>query len=221
MRPALRKIQNRPQAATLPVPQRERSPVIGGCIANNGEAKARATCVRIARCVQPHERFRDVVEFLLGKPGAVILHDHAQGVVSVLKTDPHGLAMGSGVVHQVEQLATPSRLACSRPQGWCPPNSWWAPMAMWQLGYSRSGGAVWVVAGERVRCREAWLRIPQRNISLISNTLTTAGGRRIPEAFIESDYVPAWFLTDLAGHSFHEIEYNHGYFEFRLSSEYS
>jgi predicted nucleotidyltransferase component of viral defense system len=42
--------------------------------------------------------------------------------------------------------------------------------------------------------------IPQRNISLISNTLTTAGGRRIPEAVIERDYVLAWFLTGLAGH---------------------
>jgi hypothetical protein len=42
--------------------------------------------------------------------------------------------------------------------------------------------------------------IPQRNISLISNTLKTAGGRRIPEAVIERDYVLAWFLTGLAGH---------------------
>ena len=42
--------------------------------------------------------------------------------------------------------------------------------------------------------------IPQRNISLISNTLMTAGGRRIPEAVIERDYVLAWFLTGLAGH---------------------
>ena len=39
--------------------------------------------------------------------------------------------------------------------------------------------------------------IPQRNISLISNTLMTAGGRRIPEAVIERDYVLAWFLTGL------------------------
>ena len=43
--------------------------------------------------------------------------------------------------------------------------------------------------------------IPQRNISLISNTLMTAGGRRIPEAVIERDYVLAWFLTGLAGHA--------------------
>ena len=42
--------------------------------------------------------------------------------------------------------------------------------------------------------------IPQRNISLISNTLVSAGGRRIPEAVIERDYVLAWFLTGLAGH---------------------
>ena len=42
--------------------------------------------------------------------------------------------------------------------------------------------------------------IPQRNISLISNTLMSAGGRRIPEAVIERDYVLAWFLTGLAGH---------------------
>ena len=41
--------------------------------------------------------------------------------------------------------------------------------------------------------------IPQRNISLISNTLMSAGGRRIPEAVIERDYVLAWFLTGLAG----------------------
>ena len=46
--------------------------------------------------------------------------------------------------------------------------------------------------------------IPQRNISLISNTLMTAGGRRIPEAVIERDYVLAWFLTGLAGHRLRE-----------------
>ena len=46
--------------------------------------------------------------------------------------------------------------------------------------------------------------IPQRNISLISNTLSTAGGRRIPEAVIERDYVLAWFLTGLAGHPLRE-----------------
>lgn len=47
--------------------------------------------------------------------------------------------------------------------------------------------------------------IPQRNISLISNTLTTAGGRRIPEAVIERDYVLAWFLTGLAGHPLRDV----------------
>ncbi len=47
--------------------------------------------------------------------------------------------------------------------------------------------------------------IPQRNISLISNTLVTACGRRIPEAVIERDYVLAWFLTGLAGHSLRDI----------------
>ena len=46
--------------------------------------------------------------------------------------------------------------------------------------------------------------IPQRNISLISNTLMSAGGRRIPEAVIERDYVLAWFLTGLAGHPLRE-----------------
>ena len=47
--------------------------------------------------------------------------------------------------------------------------------------------------------------IPQRNISLISNTLVTAGGRRITEAVIERDYVLAWFLTGLAGHSLRDV----------------
>lgn len=47
--------------------------------------------------------------------------------------------------------------------------------------------------------------IPQRNLSLISNTLQTAGGRRIPEAVIERDYVLAWLLTGLAGHPLREI----------------
>jgi uncharacterized protein len=47
--------------------------------------------------------------------------------------------------------------------------------------------------------------IPQRNISLISNTLMSAGGRRIPEAVIERDYVLAWLLTGLAGHPLREV----------------
>ena len=47
--------------------------------------------------------------------------------------------------------------------------------------------------------------IPQRDISLISNALVTAGGRRIPEAIIERDYVLAWFLTGLAGHPLRDV----------------
>jgi predicted nucleotidyltransferase component of viral defense system len=47
--------------------------------------------------------------------------------------------------------------------------------------------------------------IPQRNISLISNMLLSAGGRRIPEAVIERDYVLAWFLTGLAGHPLRDV----------------
>ena len=47
--------------------------------------------------------------------------------------------------------------------------------------------------------------IPQRNISLISNKLVTAGGKRIPEAVIERDYVLAWFLTSLAGHPLRDV----------------
>jgi len=49
--------------------------------------------------------------------------------------------------------------------------------------------------------------IPQRNISLISNTLHSAGGRRIPEAVIERDYVLAWLLTGLAGHPLFYLRY--------------
>ena len=47
--------------------------------------------------------------------------------------------------------------------------------------------------------------IPQRNLSIIANSLITSGGRRIPEAVIERDYVLAWFLTGLAGHSLREV----------------
>ena len=47
--------------------------------------------------------------------------------------------------------------------------------------------------------------IPQRNISLIANTLRTAGGRRVPEAVIERDYVLAWFLTGPAGHALRNV----------------
>lgn len=47
--------------------------------------------------------------------------------------------------------------------------------------------------------------IAQRNISLICNSLVTAGGRRIPEAVIERDYVLAWFLTGLAQHPLRNV----------------
>ena len=47
--------------------------------------------------------------------------------------------------------------------------------------------------------------IPQRNLSLISNTLVNAGGRRVPAAVIERDYVLAWFLTGLAGHPLRDV----------------
>jgi predicted nucleotidyltransferase component of viral defense system len=46
--------------------------------------------------------------------------------------------------------------------------------------------------------------IPQRTISLIANAPAASGGRRIPEAVIERDYVLAWFLTGLAGHPLRE-----------------
>jgi predicted nucleotidyltransferase component of viral defense system len=40
--------------------------------------------------------------------------------------------------------------------------------------------------------------IPQRNISLLSNRLATAGGRRFREDVLERDYCLAWFLMALA-----------------------
>lgn len=40
--------------------------------------------------------------------------------------------------------------------------------------------------------------IPQRNISLLSNRLAKAGGRRIPEAVLERDYCLAWFLVGIS-----------------------
>jgi len=40
--------------------------------------------------------------------------------------------------------------------------------------------------------------IPQRNLSLLSNRLAKAGGRRIPEAVLERDYCLAWFLVGLS-----------------------
>ena len=38
--------------------------------------------------------------------------------------------------------------------------------------------------------------ISQRNISLLSNRLAKAGGRRIPESVLERDYCLAWFLAE-------------------------
>jgi predicted nucleotidyltransferase component of viral defense system len=46
---------------------------------------------------------------------------------------------------------------------------------------------------------EPELVIPQRNLSLLSNRLVRAGGRRIPEAVLERDYCLSWFLVGLAG----------------------
>ena len=40
--------------------------------------------------------------------------------------------------------------------------------------------------------------IPQRNLSLLSNRLAREGGRRIPEAVLESDYCLSWFLIGLS-----------------------
>ena len=40
--------------------------------------------------------------------------------------------------------------------------------------------------------------IPRRNLSLLSNRLARAGGRRIPEAVLERDYCLAWFLVGLS-----------------------
>ena len=42
--------------------------------------------------------------------------------------------------------------------------------------------------------------IPQRNISLIANSLAKESGKRIPEPVIERDYVLAWFLAGLGQH---------------------
>jgi predicted nucleotidyltransferase component of viral defense system len=47
--------------------------------------------------------------------------------------------------------------------------------------------------------------IPQRNISLLSNRLAEAGGRRIPEAALERDYCLAWFLVGLSRSSQRDI----------------
>ncbi len=40
--------------------------------------------------------------------------------------------------------------------------------------------------------------IPQRNLSLLSNRLARAGGRRVVEAVLERDYCLAWFLVGWA-----------------------
>lgn len=40
--------------------------------------------------------------------------------------------------------------------------------------------------------------IPTRNLSLLSNRLAKAGGRRLPEAVLERDYCLAWFLVALS-----------------------
>jgi predicted nucleotidyltransferase component of viral defense system len=47
--------------------------------------------------------------------------------------------------------------------------------------------------------------IPQRNISLLSNRLAKAGGRRIPEAVFERDYCLAWFLVGLSRSSLRDV----------------
>ncbi len=41
--------------------------------------------------------------------------------------------------------------------------------------------------------------IPQRNLSLLSNRLARAGGRRVVESVLERDYCLAWFLVGLSG----------------------
>jgi len=46
--------------------------------------------------------------------------------------------------------------------------------------------------------------IPQRNLSILSNRLARAGGRRIPEAVLERDYCLAWFLVGLSRSSLRE-----------------
>ncbi len=46
--------------------------------------------------------------------------------------------------------------------------------------------------------------IPPRNLSVLSNRLAQAGGRRIPEAVLERDYCLAWFMVALARTSLRE-----------------
>ena len=47
--------------------------------------------------------------------------------------------------------------------------------------------------------------IPQRNLSLLSNRLARAGGRRIDEAVLERDYCLAWFLVGLSRSALREV----------------
>jgi predicted nucleotidyltransferase component of viral defense system len=46
--------------------------------------------------------------------------------------------------------------------------------------------------------------IPQRNLSLLSNRLARAGGRRVSEAVLERDYCLAWLLVGLSRSSLRE-----------------
>src|SRR3970040_2314042 len=47
--------------------------------------------------------------------------------------------------------------------------------------------------------------IPQRNLSLLSNRLARAGGRRIVESVLERDYCLAWFLVGLSRSALREV----------------
>ena len=47
--------------------------------------------------------------------------------------------------------------------------------------------------------------IPQRNLSLLSNRLARAGGRRVVEAVLERDYCLAWFLVGLSRSPLREV----------------
>jgi uncharacterized protein len=47
--------------------------------------------------------------------------------------------------------------------------------------------------------------IPQRNLSLLSNRLARAGGRRVVEAVLERDCCLAWFLVGLSRSPLREV----------------
>ena len=47
--------------------------------------------------------------------------------------------------------------------------------------------------------------IPQRNLSLPSNRLARAGGRRIVESVLERDYCLAWFFAGLSRTPLREV----------------